>query len=141
MNLYNIHEAYEILGLEDPISFQQNALNYYLKEMHNGDEYYKSDVIFRERFLFLRQTGRTTFKCIDAALRLLRGRNVMFVSHSMRTAKFCEEKIKKYAWDLGHENQVQYSNLGRLEVRAANNSERLELETVGWGGDIIIDIY
>lgn len=52
-----------------------------------------------------------------------------------------EEKIRNYLWTLGLESQTNYLDVGKLEVRAANNIENIRLKTVGWGGEIIIDIY
>lgn len=141
MHLYNLHQAYQILELEDPITYQQRVLNFYLEQAHNNDGFFDSEIVFRERFLFLRQTGRTTFKCVDAALRILRGKDVMFFTHNMRSSKRCKEIIENYIQRLNYDNQIQSSDLGRLEVKSANNINHIKTATVSWGGEIIVDIY
>lgn len=140
MSIQSIAEAYRVLQLEDPISFQNKKMNYYISEIHKGLSE-SEDMYLKESFLYMRQTGKTTYKCVDAAVRLLDGKDVMFICHNMSMRKRVEEIIKKYTWTLGLENQINHLDVGRLEVRSANSIEGIKLETTGWGGDIIIDIY
>lgn len=141
MNIESIADAYKVLKLEDPISFQEAKMKNYVKSIRDGDSALHGEMFMKEAFLFMRQTGRTTYKCVDAAIRLLNGTNVMFVCANIRSTKIVEEKIRNYLWTLGLENHINYLDVGKLEVRAASNMERLRIETVGYNGDIIVDIY
>jgi hypothetical protein len=138
----SIEEAYKILDLEDHNDFQNKRISNSIEQIRSGEDISLSEGMFlKECFLYMRQTGRTTYKCVDAAVRLLNGEDIMYITHNISNSKRVKEIIKNYTWTLGLEYKADYLSVGKLEVAGATNFERIKTATRGWSGSIIIDIY
>lgn len=135
--MIDIKKAYSRLHFKDPIQFQMEKMNHYIECMKSNN----SSCNFEEAFLYMRQTGKTTYKCVEAAVKLLNGEDVLYLVRNSGQIKNIEEKIKEYAWVLGTENHIKYCDLGKLKVSSTSNIFQLKIETHGWSGKIIIDIY
>lgn len=136
----SIEEAYKILELEDHTDFQSKMMKHHIDGLHK-EMNTSSDMYMKEAFLYMRQTGRTTYKCVDAAVRLLAGDDVLFLTHNHAASKRVREIIKNYIWEIGHRNKISYLDVGELKIGTGSTIEKLKDNTLAWPGYIIVDIY
>lgn len=131
-----ISEAYKQLDLENPIKYQKKILDIYAKKIRNQNEDVET---YKESFILLRRTGKTTYKCVRAAVEMINGRHILFITRDDISKKYTEEKIQEILKNLTKDQEIK--ELGRLDVVSKLSSNVIQKESYLKNLSIIVDIY
>lgn len=131
MNLIcTARDAYEILGLEDSVEYEQKILSVVTERIFKQEKipssimHLKDSKNFEEFIVGKRRTGKTTRSLVHTAVRVLSGQDVLHVSNMLSFSKRKEERFKKMLSVLNEEFQVNFAEQGEVEFTSYNNMIR-----------------